>query len=425
MSTNVGNPFTSKSALALLKKRNNADRNFRLMGLSGIALAAIALAILLVTMAGNGFSALWQSQIQLQVNLDPEVIYEQGKTPEEMRQADYLRLVKYALRDAFPKVKSRRDKKDLYRLVSPIVQFDLAHYVAKNPDQIGQTVTLWMLASDDVDMKLKGLVDGNGGLSDKQAAWVEELLSQGKLEKQFNARFFTDGPSRDPEAAGIYGAIVGSFLTMVICFLVSFPIGLLTAVYLEEFSKRNRLSDFIEININNLAAVPSIVFGLLGLVLFINLMHIPRSAPLVGGLTMALMTLPTIIIATRAALNAVPPSIREAARGVGASSLQVVVHHVVPLAMPGILTGTIIGMARALGETAPLLMIGMVAFVMDIPGSFTDAATVLPVQIYLWADMPERAFMEKTAAATLVLLGFLVVMNAIAVVMRKRFERRW
>ena len=262
-------------------------------------------------------------------------------------------------------------------------------------------------------------------LPDREAAWVWSLEQTDQIETRFNVSFFTDGNSREPEQAGIWGAVVGSFLTLVITLLLSFPIGVLAAVYLEEFAPKNRWTDLIEVNINNLAAVPSIVFGLLGLAVFLNFFELPRSAPLVGGMVLALMTLPTIIIASRAALKAVPPSIREAALGMGASKLQVMTHHVLPLAMPGILTGTIIGMAQALGETAPLLMIGMVAFVVDIPGGFTDPASVLPVQIFMWADLPERAFVAKTSAAIMVLLGFLIMMNALAVLLRKRFERRW
>ena len=218
---------------------------------------------------------------------------------------------------------------------------------------------------------------------------------------------------------------MGSLFTLIVTLLLSFPIGVAAAVYLEEFAPKNRWTDLIEVNINNLAAVPSIIFGLLGLAIFINFFHVPRSVPVVGGLVLTLMTLPTIIISSRAAIKAVPPSIREAAIGVGASPMQVVLHHVLPLAMPGMLTGAIIGMAQALGETAPLLMIGMVAFIVDVPGGFTDPATVLPVQIFLWADSPERAFVEKTSAAIMVLLAFLILMNTLAVVLRKRLERRW
>ncbi|MEO1065950.1 MAG: phosphate ABC transporter permease PstA [Pseudomonadota bacterium] len=267
--------------------------------------------------------------------------------------------------------------------------------------------------------------ESNRKLSDREIVWLEEFNRQGLVERGFNETFFTAGASREPEQAGILGAVMGSIFTMLVTLLLSFPIGVSAAIYLEEFAPKNRLTQLIEVNINNLAAVPSIVFGLLGLAMFLNIFGLPRSAPLVGGMVLALMTLPTIIIASRAALRSVPPSIREAALGIGASRLQAVTHHVLPLAMPGILTGTIIGMAQALGETAPLLMIGMVAFIVDIPGGPFDPSTVLPVQIFMWADFPEPAFQQKTSAAIMVLLVFLVVMNALAVILRKRFERRW
>ena len=266
---------------------------------------------------------------------------------------------------------------------------------------------------------------GQRRLKDKQLAWIDQLSAEGKIKKNFNTTFFTSGDSREPELAGIRGALVGSFLMLVVTLALAFPIGVAAAIYLEEFAPRNRWTDIIEVNINNLAAVPSIIFGLLGLAVFINWFGLPRSASLVGGLVLSLMTLPVIIIASRAALKSVPPSIREAALGVGASRMQTVFHHVVPLAMPGMLTGTIIGMAQALGESAPLLMIGMVAFIVDIPGGITDPATVVPVQIYLWADSPERAFVERTSAAIMILLAFLILMNGTAVLLRRKFERRW
>ncbi len=282
-------------------------------------------------------------------------------------------------------------------------------------------------SAQNTDWTLEMLVtpEDNRKLSDREIAWLDHLKTQGFVERKFNTVFFASGASREPEQAGILGAVMGSFYTMLVTLILSFPIGVSAAIYLEEFAPRNRLTQLIEVNINNLAAVPSIVFGLLGLAMFLNVFGLPRSAPLVGGMVLALMTLPTIIIASRAALRSVPPSIREAALGVGASPLQAVFHHVLPLAMPGILTGTIIGMAQALGETAPLLMIGMVAFIVDVPGGIFDPSTVLPVQIFMWADFPEPAFQQKTSAAILVLLGFLVTMNALAVVLRKRFERRW
>ena len=262
-------------------------------------------------------------------------------------------------------------------------------------------------------------------ISDLEVAFLERFKAKGQVEQNFNWRFFTSGDSREPELAGIRGAVVGTALTLIVTLALCLPIGVLAAIYLEEFAPKNRFTDFIEVNINNLAAVPSIVFGLLGLAMFLNFFNLPRSAPLVGGLVLALLVLPTIIIASRAALKAVPPSIKEAALGVGASNQQAIFHHVLPLAMPGIMTGTIIGMAHALGETAPLLMIGMVAFIVDVPTSITDAATVLPVQIFLWSDLPELAFQFKTAAAIVVLLVFLFVMNGTAIWLRKRFERRW
>lgn len=267
--------------------------------------------------------------------------------------------------------------------------------------------------------------EADRAVSDQEVAFLERLRDLGAVDRNFNWRFFTSGDSREPELAGVRGALTGTALTLLVTLLLCLPVGVMAAVYLEEFAPKNRWTDLVEVNINNLAAVPSIVFGLLGLAVFLNFFNLPRSAPLVGGLVLALLVLPTIIIASRAALKAVPPSIKEAALGVGASHQQAVFHHVLPLAMPGIMTGTIIGMAHALGETAPLLMIGMVAFIVDIPGGFTEAATVLPVQIYLWSDLPEPAFQAKTAAAIMVLLAFLFVMNGLAIWLRKRFERRW
>jgi phosphate transport system permease protein len=287
-----------------------------------------------------------------------------------------------------------------------------------------EKLKLWVLADDDVDTFYK-LKTKTSRINETQIEMISKMIHYDLIRTSFNTAFFTHGDSREPEQAGIRGALMGSFWTLLVTLFLALPVGIAAAVYLEEFAPQNRITDFIEININNLAAVPSIVFGLLGLAVFINFFGLPRSAPLVGGLVLFLMTLPTIIISSRAALKSVPPSLKEAALGLGASHMQTVFHHTLPLAMPGILTGAIIGMAQALGETAPLLMIGMVAFIVDVPGGFTDSATVLPVQIYLWADSPERAFTALTAATILVLLGFLAVMNAIAIYLRKHFERRW
>jgi len=293
-----------------------------------------------------------------------------------------------------------------------------AVWLAPPSEEISGDVAAWQLFQTEQAENARLIPDAH-------IVWVEQLREAGAIKTVFNTRFFTSGDSREPELAGIWGAAVGSFWTMLVTFFLSFPIGVLAAIYLEEFAPKNRMTDFIEVNINNLAAVPSIVFGLLGLSIFLGVFGVPRSAPLAGGIVLALMTLPTIIIASRAAIRAVPPSIRDAALGLGASKLQTSFHHVLPLAMPGILTGTIIGMAQALGETAPLIMIGMVAFIVDIPGGITDSASVLPVQVFRWSDFPERAFEARTAAAICVLIGFLVVMNAFAVFLRKRFERRW
>jgi phosphate transport system permease protein len=372
-----------------------------------------------------------QSQVRLDIFYDPAVIDPAGtRKPDDLLAADYQALIRSALKAKFPEVEGRAANRELTRLVSGSAPFDLQRRVVDDPALIGTTETRWLLASDAVDLLSKGhiersLPEEERPLTDQQLAWLDKLNAEGALELRFNRTFLSNGDSREPENAGIWGAVVGSFYTLLLTLLLSFPIGVAAALYLEEFASRNRWTDLIEVNINNLAAVPSIVFGLLGLAVFISFFGLPRSAPLVGAMVLTLLTLPTIIIASRAALKAVPPSIREAALGMGASKIQMVTHHVLPLAMPGMLTGTIIGMARALGESAPLLMIGMVAFIVDIPKDVTDPSTVLPVQVFLWSDSPERGFVEKTSGAIIVLLAFLVVMNTTAVILRKRFERRW
>jgi len=408
-----------------LARRYRAERRFRLYGLSAIIVSLLFLSLLFFSIAGKGYSAFEQTFIQLDVFFDPAILHR-----DTLAGADYQGLIKQSLRKMFPDVTGRADKRMLYGLISSGASFQLRDLVLEHPDVIGETQVVWIPADDDVDMLIKGHFDRNvpeseRRLKDNQLAWIDRISAEDRIEKRFNKTFFTAGDSREPELAGIRGAVVGSLLILAVTLLLSFPIGVATAVYLEEFAPKNRWTDLIEVNINNLAAVPSIVFGLLGLAVFLNFFGLPRSAPLVGGLVLTLMTLPTIIIAGRSALKSVPPSIREAALGVGASKLQMVAHHVLPLALPGILTGTIIGMARALGETAPLLMIGMVAFIVDIPAGLTDPATALPVQIFLWADSPERAFVERTSAAIMVLLAFLIAMNAAAVILRRRFERRW
>ncbi len=414
---------TGGARIAGLGRRRAAERRFRIYGMASILIAVGALFLLLGTMTLRGWSAFFQTHIRLDIQFAVTPI--DGGRERDARTlggANTRDLVRRAIYTEFPDVRSRRDRRQLAALVSSAAAFDLAAMVSSNPGLIGTRRTLWLIASDEVDQHVKGRAQR---LSKRQIAWVEALRARGAVEKRFNWRFFTAGDSREPEVAGIRGAIVGSALTILVTLMIAFPLGLGAAVYLEEFAPKNRLSDVIEVNINNLAAVPSIVFGLLGLAVFLNVAGLPRSAPLVGGMVLALMTLPTIIIASRAALAAVPPTIREGALALGASPMQAVLHHVLPMAFPGILTGTIIGTARALGETAPLLMIGMVAFIVDVPQRITDPATVLPIQIFLWADSPERAFVERTAAATLVLLAFLIVLNLGAVILRRKFEHRW
>jgi len=402
-----------------------------MFGQLAVATAIGMLALMLFTIVKNGWTAFYQTQIAIDVAFDAASLDPTGaRDPETLRAADWQGLVKDALKAQFPEVTERADRKKLYSLVSSGAGETLMDMVLADPSLIGQTRRVTLPANDDIDMLKKGfisrdVVEADRVVDDKQVAWFDKLAANGQVSSHFNSAFLTSGDSREPEQAGILGALMGSVYTMIVTLVMALPLGILSAVYLEEFAAKNRFTDLIEVNINNLAAVPSVVFGLLGLALFLGVFGMPRSAPLVGGMVLMLMTLPTIIIATRAALKAVPPSIREAAYGVGASPLQVVSHHVVPLAMPGIMTGAIIGMARALGESAPLLMIGMVAFIVDVPKGITDAATVLPVQIYLWADASERAFVEKTSAGIIVLLFFLILMNAAAIYIRRKFERRW
>ena len=407
----------SRRMASLRKKRYRAERRFRRLGFAAVSVGLIFLTVLFGVVLISGFGAFKQTFIQL------DIAVLQGSD-------NYQGMEKQALRDIFPEVKSRRHKRQLYALVSSGATYQLNARIEAEPDLSGKKISAWFPASDDVDMVIKGRIARDGPaelrrVTDQQLRWIERLENEGRIRTQFNWAFFTSGDSREPELAGIAVATLGTLLSLLVCLVLSFPLGVLTAVYLEEFAPRGRWTEFIEVNINNLAAVPSIVFGLLGLAVFLNVFNLPRSAPLVGGMVLALMTLPTIIIAGRVALNGVPPSVREAALAIGASPLQAVFHHVLPLAMPGVLTGTIIGTARALGESAPLLMIGMVAFVVDLPSTILSPATALPVQVFLWADSPERAFEERTAAAILVLLLLTILMNLAAVLLRKKYEIRW
>ena len=423
----------------LLKKRYKKEKRFILIGRIAVSLTIIFLVILLGSILLRGISGFYTTNISLKTNLLEEIIDPaQNKNADEIFKASWRKVSRtaiYNILDDYNDIKNiekstRKEKRDFIRLFSRSSEFYVRDYTLKNINNIGEVVTINVPASSLVDQYLKGKIDinldeSNRPISDAQISWINFMVEKNMIEKKFNVSFFSNGDSRNSEEAGILGAMVGSFLALMVTIIAAFPLGVMSAIYLEEFAPKNKFTNFIEVNINNLAAVPSIVFGLLGLAIFLNFFGLPRSSPLAGGLVLALMTLPTIIISSRVAIKSVPPSIREAAMGVGASKMQSVFHHVIPLAIPGILTGTIIGMARALGETAPLLMMGMVAFIVDVPQSITDPSTVLPAQIFLWSDQPERGFEEKTASATIILLGFLLTMNALAVFLRYKYERKW
>lgn len=423
---------TSDDASKRLAKRYASERRFRAYGMSAILFAITALVLLLWTIVSDGYKAFVTTNLTVTAQIEAELADPGGKREvNDLRRGDYIAIARKAIRADLPEVSARQDLRELYALLSDGAAVMIRDRVLRDPSLIGRSITLKVPVSSDFDMLNKGRIDandvagGNARISPKQLGYYNTLKEKGLISTDFNAWFLASGDSRQPELAGVWGSVVGSILTLAITLALAFPLGVASAVYLEEFAPKNKWTDLIEVNINNLAAVPSIVFGLLGLAVFLQFFGLPRSAPLAGGVVLALMSLPIIIIASRAALRAVPPSIRQAAMGLGASRIQVVTHHVLPLAMPGILTGTILSLAHALGETAPLLMIGMVAFIVDTPHGVTDAATVLPVQIYLWADSPERGFVEKTSAAIMVLLAFLLAMNAIAIFLRKKFERKW
>ena len=428
MTSKESSQVTRRKVEAGLPKRRRRERRFQIGGILATTVGVVFLGVFFADLIAKGSSAFRQTYMQLDVEFTADVIAPGGEL--DLVYADFDGLVRAALRQQFPEVTGRSERRELYKLVSIGAGYQMQDMIESDIEFLGTRQTISVPASATVDMFVKGNIDATldealRPLSDAQIGWIESLQSAEKLALHLNSALFSNGDSREPELAGIKGALMGSFYMLIVTLVLAFPVGVAAAIYLEEFAPRSRWSDLIEVNINNLAAVPSIVFGLLGLAVFINWMAIPRSAPLVGGLVLSLLTLPVVIIASRAAIKAVPPSIREAACGLGASPMQVVFHHVIPLALPGMLTGAIIGMSRALGESAPLLMIGMVAFIVDVPGGFSDPATALPVQIYLWADSPERAFAERTSAAIIVLLGFLLVMNLTAVILRKRMERKW
>lgn len=423
---NKGEISITDKVIGSLRKRHRKEQRFKLAGRAAVTLGFLLVFVLIADITYKALPAFHQHWVKLDISFQKDWLSIENANRESLFNANYRKTLKRSLYQMFPEVKGRKDKRKLFKLLSGNAEFTIKDYLLDSPNYYGQNIGVWVRLDDDADTYLKEAIplgDAGARIDQKQAQWIKDLIDQKRVEKRFNFSFFTNGDSREPELAGVKGALTGTILTMLVTLALSFPLGVAAALYLEEFAPRNRWTDIIEVNINNLAAVPSIIFGLLGLAVIINIFGLPRSAPLVGGIVLTLMTLPTIIIASRASIKAVPPSIREAAMGIGASKTQTTFSHVLPMAMPGIMTGTIIGLAQALGETAPLLMIGMVAFIVDVPTGVTDAATVLPVQIFLWADSPERAFLAKTSAAILVLLGFLLVMNTIAALLRKKFEK--
>ena len=411
-------------------KRRSKDNRLKLYGRIAIGLAVCFLLFLFYSIFTKGYPGFFQYYVTLDINFDRDRIDPQGDLSDNsLFDGEASKIVNESLFSII-EPKGRKAKKQAKKIVSSGKDVRIAKMVKNDPSLFGTITKVKFALDDDIDSFLRGYIkrdtpESERRISDRVIGFVDKLNQDGRITYEFSDYILKGSASGNPEMAGIKGAFIGSMLTLSVCLLISFPLGVATAVYLEEIAKKNRITEFIEVNINNLAAVPSVVFGIMGLAIFISIFGMPRSIPLVGGMVLALMTLPTIIISSRAAIRAVPPSVRDAAYGIGASKLQVIFHHVIPLAMPGMLTGTIIGMAQALGETAPLLMIGMVAFIVDIPNSVMDPGTVLPVQIFMWADFAERMFIQKTSAAIIVLLGFLISMNALAVYLRKKLERRW
>jgi len=409
--------WTDGSMTARVRKRYAAERRFKLFGFGAVALSVLFLAFLLITMAAKGLGGFTRMEAPVTINFPASDLI---LDPAALEGPEGERIVAGAnLEGTIRKAAVEQYGEDAQKLFSAGAARELGQMLVADPSLLSRTETLSLPVASKADIAAKGEGDEEG------ERLVQLVESKASIDRHFNEDFLTGADATDPSAVGVWGALKGSLLTIIVTMALAFPIGVLSAVYLEEFAPRNRWTDTIEVSINNLAAVPSIIFGLLGLAVFLGFMGLPRSAPLVGGLTLALMTMPVIVIAGRNAIKAVPPSIRDAALGVGASKMQVVFHHVLPLALPGILTGTIIGMARALGETAPLLMIGMRAFIASPPNDFTAPASVLPVQIFLWSDEVDRGFVEKTSAAIIVLLIFMLMMNALAIYLRNRFEQRW
>ena len=416
-----------------LNKRLNSEKRFRIYCIGAMSFALAWVLILFLNIFSSGYSAFYRTVIQVNVpfvNLIEDTSQFSEMSSEDINKLSMYSFSKKTIYGLFPDIEEKKDKKMLIRIFSIEFEQEIREFLKSNKSNINETETIYLTASDDVDQVNKGnyprdLDEDKRRIKDIQLLFFDDLVDRGLVSYEFNLPFLMRGDSREPELAGVGGSMVGSLFTIMVVLILSFPIGIFAAIYLEEFATKNKVTDFIEININNLAAVPSIVFGLLGLGIILNTFGLPRSTPLVGGIVLSLMTLPTIIIATRASLRAVPPSIREGALAVGATKMQAVMHHVVPVAMPGALTGTIIGLAQALGETAPLLLIGMVAFVVDVPQTPLDASASLPVQVYLWSESAERGYVEKTSATIMMLLGFLILMNLAAVLIRRKFETKW
>jgi len=421
---------TEQIVNASLRARRKKERAFQLFGIAAIALALFFLVTLMGSILSKGIPGFFQYYITLEIELDRERLDPLGDLSEQsLFDGQAKKIIEEVVLEKTG-AKSRNERKAARKLLSNGSDTRLTSFVRANPSLLNSTQKVKFALDDDADSYFRGFVkketpEQQRRLSNIQIEYLDKMNEDGLISHEISDYLFFGSASRNAEMAGIKGATIGSVLTLLVCFVIAFPIGVATAVYLEEFAPKNKITEIIEININNLAAVPSVVFGILGLAIFINLFGLPRSIPLVGGMVLALMTLPTIIISSRAAIKSVPPSIRDGALGVGASKVQATMHHVVPLAIPGMLTGTIIGMAQALGETAPLLMIGMVAFIVDVPGSVTEPGTVLPVQIFMWADFAERMFVQKTSSAIIILLLFLILMNGGAIWLRKKLERRW
>ena len=425
------NPIeASEIVKSSIKKRRAKDSRLRLYGRIAIGMATCFLLFMFFSIFTKGYPGFFQYYVTLDIKFDRERIDPKGDLSDtSLYEGEASKIVNESLFSII-NPKGRKAKKEARKIISSGKDVRIAKLVKNDPSLFGTVTKVKFALDDDIDSFLRGYInrdtpESERRISDNVIAFVDKLSEENRISYEFSDYILQGSASGNPEMAGIKGAFFGSILTLSVCLLIAFPLGVATAVYLEEIAKKNRITEIIEVNINNLAAVPSVVFGIMGLAIFISIFGMPRSIPLVGGMVLALMTLPTIIISSRAAIRAVPPSVRDAAYGIGASKLQVIFHHVIPLAMPGMLTGTIIGMAQALGETAPLLMIGMVAFIVDVPNSVMDPGTVLPVQIFMWADFAERMFIQKTSAAIIILLGFLITMNAFAIYLRKKLERRW